>query len=109
MAVDKGVMDLDSKNHDRIHWKPRCIDYWTKWRSCVASTNQFHKYYQYGEFENCDVYQEDLKNCFRWKTRKSFDALDSLITRKQEEEGKKTSKFAHTVWTKRENPEKDWK
>ena len=40
-----------------------------------ASSNQFHKYYQYGEFENCEVYQQDLKNCLLWKTRKSVDAL----------------------------------
>lgn len=43
-----------------------------------ASSNQFHKYYQYGEFENCDIHQKDLKNCFLWKTRKSFDALVNM-------------------------------
>ncbi|CAB4041679.1 Hypothetical predicted protein [Paramuricea clavata] len=108
MAADKGVIDLDSQKHDRIHWKARCIDYWSKWRSCVASSNQFHKYYQYGEFEDCDIHQKDLKNCFLWKTRKSIDALDSLISRKQEEERKKSSEFANSVWEKRENPAKDW-
>ena len=40
-----------------------------------ASSNQFHKYYQYGEFQDCEAYQQDLKNCFLWKTRKSMDAM----------------------------------
>ncbi|XP_046840824.1 UPF0545 protein C22orf39 homolog [Xenia sp. Carnegie-2017] len=98
----------EEKMLDRIHWKPRCIDYWSKWRTCVASSNQFRKYYQYGKFEDCKVYQKDLKNCFLWKTRKSVDALDSLISRKHEEEYMLSSRFAHCVWEIRDDPSNDW-
>ena len=40
----------------------------------VASFYQFHHYYIYGKFSDCKEEKERMKNCFKWKMKKSEEA-----------------------------------
>ena len=88
---------------------PKCMVFFSEWRRCASSSNQFHQYYIYGKFADCSVYSGHLKTCIGYKANKDEDSRQILLNAVKEKERKLTERPSESVWNFRDDPAKDWK
>lgn len=84
---------------------PKCITFLEKWRFCRSAKNQFHRYYIYGEMQDCSVYWKAFSSCATYTYNKSPESKELMLEVMKMDEIKFTSS---SVWEKRENPGKYW-
>lgn len=112
MAADGGQNDTVANSMSTERFKDisehsiRCLDLCNSYRQCVSSFYQFHHYYIYGKFSDCKEEKERMKNCFKWKMKKSEEAKTKLLTSLQEIEDAKN--WQNPLWKRRERPPDDW-
>lgn len=70
-----------------------------------AAKNQFHRYYIYGEMQDCSVYWKAFSSCATYTYNKSSESKEFMLEVMKMDEIKFTS---FSVWEKRENPGKYW-
>ncbi|XP_003385190.1 PREDICTED: UPF0545 protein C22orf39 homolog [Amphimedon queenslandica] len=86
--------------------KMRCYEFIFATKQCLSSFHQFHKYYIYGQFDDCAIEKQRVKDCFKWRTSKSMEAKENLFKSLEAEQTN-----MHTpdpVWKYREKPPEDW-
>ncbi|XP_076473088.1 synaptic plasticity regulator PANTS-like [Babylonia areolata] len=86
-----------------------CEIYLEEFSDCSSVKGRFHQYYTGGCYDDCERWQQDYKQCLKFRKTGDVSAAESIIEHEKERRAARLEAArGNDVWEYRSTPPADW-
>ncbi|KAK7087765.1 synaptic plasticity regulator PANTS-like [Littorina saxatilis] len=87
-----------------------CELYLEEFSDCASAKGRFHQYYTVGSSADCERWQQDYKNCLKFRNTGDTEAAEAIIANEKERRAARLKGAReNNVWDYRQGPPPEWK